>query len=807
VYRIHFPSIDATLLLSPRWGELHGTAQVLLILVFLAPPLLVLSLYRYELRLVHRGVAMLLLSLRLSALGFLLLLVGLQPVIERSRTEELPGRVIVAVDRSASMEVQDEKDGATRAEQARKLLANDAGGLLQALEARHRVELVGFARDSWELPRSALGQPEKPGPANAVTDLRSPLNRALERSGTDAGKLVGIVLLTDGRHNWGATPVARAGELKERGMPIYPIPFGARQAPPDIVAVALKAPPSVFKDVEITVEAQVKVTGFQAQLIRLELHQEKRRPAQESAWETLGVENLRHDGTDRTYTVPFSVRLSDVGTQLLRVTARPADERALSQPLRNNRQLVQINVADDQARVLLIDGEARWEFCYLASALGRDRSLKLDRVLFEQPILGRLGEAELKKLGHPARSLPVEPEALAGYDCIILGDVAPERLPPADRLRLEKFVADRGGTLVLLAGKRWLPLAYADAAPTAGETDPLLKLLPILRPHVVQTTATRGLAMQLTPDGQLAAYLQMDPNAELSLKTWAELPGHFWGVAGQAKPGAVALASLSDPESAHAKSGGGEIDTVIARQNYGLGRVIYIGVDSTWRWRFRIGDGYHHRFWGQLVRWAATDKPLVVGNEHVRFGTAQPVYSQGQEVDVTVRLGEGVSLPPANGSGGTRVIRIGDEQKEEALALAPLQRVEARPRILEGRLRELPPGDYRIELVIPGLEDKLIDPRSPSGKLRASFRVTPPASTELTELTVNLPLLEDLAARSGGRVYQPEGAAALAELLQRQVVTRTVPTERKLWQEWGALAVFLLLLTAEWVSRKLAGLP
>jgi hypothetical protein len=168
------------LLLSPRWGELHGPAQVLILLLFLVPPLLVLGLYRYELRLVQRGVAGLLLSLRLLALGFLLLLVGLQPIIERSRTEELPGRVIIAVDRSASMDVRDEKDGATRADQARKLLADDERGLLRLLETRHRVELVGFARDAWELPRSALGQPEKAGPATAVTDLRSPLNRALE---------------------------------------------------------------------------------------------------------------------------------------------------------------------------------------------------------------------------------------------------------------------------------------------------------------------------------------------------------------------------------------------------------------------------------------------------------------------------------------------------------------------------------------------------------------------------------------------------------------------------------------------------
>src|SRR5947209_1353018 len=94
--------------------------------------------------------------------------------------------------------------------------------------------------------------------------------------------------------------------------------------------------------------------------------------------------------------------------------------------LQNNRRTVQINVADDKARVLLIDGEARWEYHYLATALARDRAMKLDRVVFLQPRLGQVAEDDLKKIGNPALALPAEPDALLNYDCIILGDVSPE---------------------------------------------------------------------------------------------------------------------------------------------------------------------------------------------------------------------------------------------------------------------------------------------------------------------------------------------------------------------------------------------
>ena len=49
---------------------------------------------------------------------------------------------------------------------------------------------------------------------------------------------------------------------------------------------------------------------------------------------------------------------------------------------------------------------------------------------------------------------------------------------------LAVYVADRGGTLVLLAGKRALPLGFPEGD-AAGDADPLRKMLPIEDPRVV----------------------------------------------------------------------------------------------------------------------------------------------------------------------------------------------------------------------------------------------------------------------------------------------------------------------------------
>src|SRR5262249_59224291 len=119
---------------------------------------------------------------------------------------------------------------------------------------------------------------------------------------------------------------------------------------------------------------------------------------------------------------------------------------------------------------------------------------------------GKIAEEYRKKSGTPWLTLPAEPDALAAYDCIVVGDVAPEQLPLPERIRLEKYVADRGGTLVFVAGKRFLPLAFTQAAEAA--TDPLLKLLPLEEPKIAQSL--RGFPVTLTHEGQLAPILQLD---------------------------------------------------------------------------------------------------------------------------------------------------------------------------------------------------------------------------------------------------------------------------------------------------------
>src|SRR5262249_53225637 len=202
---------------------------------------------------------------------------------------------------------------------------------------------------------------------------------------------------------------------------------------------------------------------------------------------------VKHDGKDQEYVESFQVKLDKEGRQTLLATVRPVDRDTKEARQENNQQSVVLNVADEQSKVLLIDGEARWEFHYLWNALLRDRSMKVKSVVFSQPRLGKVPEEDLQGLNHPPLALPPAPrreeDPLFDYACIILGDVTPEQLPRADRLRLERYVADRGGTLVILAGKRAMPQAFLDLPPEGPDPkdtdDPLVKMLPVEQPQAL----------------------------------------------------------------------------------------------------------------------------------------------------------------------------------------------------------------------------------------------------------------------------------------------------------------------------------
>src|SRR5262249_48074461 len=231
-----------------------------------------------------------------------------------------------------------------------------------------------------------------------------------------------------------------------------------------------------------------------------------------------------------------------------------------------------------------------------------------------------------------------------------------------------------------------------------------------------------------------------------------------------------------------------EEHALLVRANYGFGRVFYVGVDSAWRWRWRVGDTYHHRFWSQTIRWAASDKPLMTGNQFVRFGTPQAVYGSDEAVKVVVRLSEEIADLPPDLKARAKIVRKGEgkKEKEKVVAVVPLKQRDLQQRVLEGQVRDLPGGQYHVELDIPDLKEKLEGPPGADGKpgtLKAPFSVTEGDSAEMEHLGTDWEYLASLARANAERkdesgktikvdqsvkVYSAEDAEELVRLLEQK---------------------------------------
>jgi hypothetical protein len=798
---------------------------------------LLLVLYRAERRLVSRRAGLGLLALRLAAAAVLVLAL-FEPIAAQTFHTILKGRVVVAVDVSESMATADPdrpaEEGARlvrvlelspgtalatlpRREVVRRLLeANNAP--IARIAREHAASVYAFARETAPATLAGLAESLKHAtrsddPATLTTDWQPALDEALKETGShaDAAPVLGVVLLTDGRQNGPADPRPIVERLAARGIPVYPVLIGSTQPPRDAAVAAVKAPESVYKGDVATITATLKLDGYAGRSVAVTLDRPGAAPLRQ-------VVEAPADGSRPVVT--FRMPMDEVGMVPLSIAIAPLEGDSRPD---NDRRTVSVQVADDKARVLLVDGEARWEFRYLRNALARDQRVTLEAVVFYQP-----ENENMTTLTYPT-ALPARPAAVAGahqdqadplgaFDIIIMGDVNPADIPPETWARLESYVAERGGTLVLSAGLRhW-------AAQAAGAT--VRKLLPVLDPQPIMVppdavdpahpSLPPGTAVRPThaagSDPSAWPMLQLAAEPEASLQVWAGLARLPWLLAGKPKPGATVLATERDAADADADINA-DAAAVIAAQPYGLGKVLWVGTGDTWRWRQRVGDRYHHRFWGQVVRWASAGQ-LTAGNELVRFGAVRPRVGEGESARVQARISEGVAGVRPDLLMAARIFKADPQTGRGtggAVALVPLRAAQGLPRTFEGAAPPLPPGAYAIRLDVPELAPALhlggsgSDPGRPAPE--AVLHVTARETSERVELAATRDPLDRLAAATGGRVFADFEADLLPPLIHARTRTVTRTEETRLWDQPAGLLLFFAILTVEWIGRKRVGLP
>ncbi|MEZ6034274.1 MAG: hypothetical protein R3C17_14360 [Planctomycetaceae bacterium] len=820
-------------------------------------------LLRLERKLVSRPVGWTLLTLRMLILISLLLTLS-QPLLTQRFDGSQNGKIIIAIDASLSMETQDHH--ASRGEklrwaQALGMLGNaETNSLIdgwvvaaesgkepdwlgaegrgdertpaeQSLsEARARQvqdaldELAGMSRVEFVsrllqakpnelliqlgdvLPidlRVFAAQQRVATPAQLASSLD--LDRAsLLPDGTDvlqlltsvtseenASEIRGVVLMTDGRQTAPGDVTQTAQQLATLKIPVYAVPIGSKLPPRDLSIAAVEAPEVVFLNDHAQIRAVVSTSGFEEETLKFQLKH--------------GTEILEEQSitpvTD-SVRVMFDVPADVPGRfdYRLETEIQPGELRA-----DNNVRDVSLQVVDNKARVLLVDRDARWEFRYLKNLLDRDKQVEPDTVLLHQPFLGLLNRPYF-----PNRLPELEAlrEQLAVTDLLIMGDVGPQALNSGCWDVIEQAVTRDGLTLIVIPGRNHMPHAFNSPVLTAllPVTESRQRLAEKFRASLPDEEQTAW-RLSLSVDAANLPMFRLSADPAAPHNTFADLPGHPWIYGGIPKPGAAIWATASLPGVDVAP------EPTILHHDYGFGQVVWMGLDSTWRWRRRAGDEWHYRFWGQLIRWAARNK-AAAGNENVRMSLSDVVIDETETIEATVRwssrlatqlkgatvevVATRIEPPASNGSGTTEPTDASATPPEYVTRLTPSADTPGR---YAGRLPRFSEGVWQVKLRATGSPVNLDD------SIAAEILVRRHLSQELANVSCNRELLTQLAEITSGAVVEPYEASRLIDLVRPQDRTENKLQEVTLWDHWLVLLIFFPLLMSEWVLRKLNGLP
>ena len=440
-----------------------------------------------------------------------------------------------------------------------------------------------------------------------------------------------------------------------------------------------------------------------------------------------------------------------------------------------------------QIRVLVIAGSASPEVQFLRNALLRDPHTEYAAwIQHADPGYRQPGD-------RPIQRLPDNAEELRLYDAILLVDPDMKALGPTWPGLLTDFVAKDGGGVIFVPGELHSQDIFEEEATGVGG-EGWTRILPVVREAgLYQTEAEVRLstqstyALELTPEGRGDPIFEFHPDPIRNRTILASLPGMYWSFpVTRARPGATVLARHGDPRMQNQYGR----HVLLASQLFGPGRTVFIGFDSTYRWRY-LSEGYFDGFWARLVDRVGRNKALG-GGFPFQVLLGKSAYRVGDEVSVGVRFTEAAAVAEASG--------LAAELEINAQAPEPIrfERSLNEPDLLTASFPAEEAGSYSLRIAPATAADA-----GPGARVSTTtFRVEPPRR-EIDEPSLNRPLLADLARLSNGRVFDLPDIDQLDDAIPTREVTKTLEERDELWDSPMLASIIVLGLTAEWILRKL----
>ena len=798
--------------------ESWGVFVLLAVIALIAT--LVFWFYTREIDTCPRPVKIFLASLRFLVL-FLLVLLFLRPSVVFKQVNVIKPNIALLRDNSLSFARQDRyadrataeklaaatgrsveslmSGGPRRVELLYDALNAEQGKLLNQWREKGTLRIMDFAESvsaSGVLPARER-QAESDETAEGATDLPlsmangrgTDLSQALREMLTNTGRLSAILLASDGQHNGSEDPLELAYKAKDVGIPIFTIGVGDPARPKNLSVTKLYVRDRIPVNEPFEIEAAMYVEDYDGETIELELLEH---PVAEDGSQLPGVSIAQ-----KTLKVPegggrlranFEHTTRQAGTY--RYSVRIAETEGESDLRDNQVTSRDVEIADQEIKVLLIAGGPSWEYRMLQRLFQRDRNIILSGWLqtmdTDRP---QEGNARISEL-------PQTLEELGKYNVIIMIDPDPAQFSEDWIANLKQFCRVKAGGLFYMAGPQHTNMfmtlkrlaGFREMLPVRFGDEEFIDTQQILA-STSQSRSGSMLAVNHNLGHPIMSFVnEPDENSRL----WDLMTGEiFWSFPTlSAKPTAQVLMERSDD---FVDAEGNQPLLVTGR--YGRGSVVYMGFNGTWRWRRHgLRAEYFDRFWIQLVNYLVETRSLQ-GKRRGVLDADRNEYELGDKITFSAS-----------------VLNERMEEMEIPSIPARLQSEDGRIRNFDLKLLPGLKGQYEASLVaqntgafkvfvaLPGVdEDSGIEP--------ISFVVKPP-SVESRAYWLDEKRLRDIADASGGKFFTLDQLDQISELLPQLESTSeyTSPPE-PIWDINNKLRYFafllpFLLLTVEWAVRK-----
>jgi uncharacterized membrane protein len=680
------------------------------------------------------------------ALWAVALLMLWQPALITQTLRPQENSVAVLLDTSASMAYG--AAGSSRLEQAVAAIDEE---VVPALEDSLNVDLYTFEAS----PERAAAL-DSVAASGAVTRIGASLLDVLR--GANAGGLAAVVLVSDGVDNSQNFDAATIAEIASYGVPVHTVGVGREVLEEDVeledVVIAAEGPAGS------TAGAQVSIRHGGGGLAELKVYDGEA---------ILASETVTLPDSPGVLTRQVDLDIGEAGMRDLRFTidALPGERNVL-----NNTQLRPVEVPELQRSILYIEGEPRWEYKFMRRALTRDAPLRLASMLRTTPNkYYRQGIASPDEL---VDGFPIEEETLFEYDALIIGSYEAAALTDSQHEMIREFVSRRGGSLLMLGGRRGL----GDGG--WGLTS-VAEVLPVELPDLDAPSFVRAPVKAVLADaGERALLTRFESDDAANRAAWDALPelADFQYV-GNVKPAADVLL--------RAETVDGDDQPLLVHQRYGLGNVYVLATGGTWRWQMQMPfeDEHHEIFWRQMLQ------ALVTGAaQRITLSTDRAFYADQHTVALRAELRDAAFEPDTTSEVTVRAVHASGS--EEVVTMMP---EPGQPGVYTASYEASIPGIYRFEAMAADADGEPV-----ASSARVAVR-REDGVAEHFHLQQDRAALERIAAASGGRYFEVDNLDDLAEAIS---FSEAGVVERQVLALWNMPILFLLLIAlkgGEWLLR------